>query len=59
MTPGRLLRAPEGFLGSSDCARVAAEARSGRRDFLRRSFAAAAALPAMAAPAADGDPNIL
>jgi sulfane dehydrogenase subunit SoxC len=64
-TTGRLRKAPENFIQGDAVARVAAEARGGRRDFLRGAFAAAAAgvaLPAAlaqnAAPA-DGDPNIL
>jgi sulfane dehydrogenase subunit SoxC len=56
--PGRLLRAPEHFLGPDEIADV----QAGRRDFLRKSFvAASAALAGAAAPlrAADGDPAIL
>jgi sulfane dehydrogenase subunit SoxC len=64
---GRLLKAPENFLSRTDVATVWAEAKRGRRDFMRSAFAAAAA--ATAAPAAlaqanpvpsqGGDPNIL
>ncbi|WP_395669143.1 sulfite dehydrogenase [Rhodoferax sp.] len=64
---GRLLKAPENFLSRTDVATVWAEAKRGRRDFMRSAFAAAAA--AAAAPAAlaqanpvpsqGGDPNIL
>ena len=64
---GRIRRAPEGFLGPEGIKTVFREARSGRRDFLRNAFAAAAAgaaVPAALAqgnpvPAAGGDSNIL
>ncbi|MFI4927795.1 MAG: sulfite dehydrogenase [Burkholderiales bacterium] len=61
---GRLLKAPENFIAPAGVRRVFAEAKEGRRDFLRSAFAAAAAGVAAAgvraAPApADGDPNIL
>jgi len=63
---GRLVKAPENFLAPSDVRQVFAEAKSGRRNFLARAFAAAsvsAALPALAqsnpVPAEGGDPNIL
>ena len=70
MTIGRLLKSPENFLKDDDICRVKAEARHGRRDFLRSAFATAAAAAASAtsavsfaqAPLAlpdDGDPNIL
>ncbi|MHB1121835.1 MAG: sulfite dehydrogenase [Ramlibacter sp.] len=65
MNSGRLRKAPENFIDRDGVARVFAEARNGRRDFLRGAFAAAAAgaaLPAAHAQAAapnDGDPNIL
>jgi len=61
---GRLIKAPENFIDPDGVRRVFAEAREGRRDFLRGAFAAAAAgiaagsARAAAAPA-DGDPNIL
>jgi sulfane dehydrogenase subunit SoxC len=65
MDTGRLRKAPENFIGSADVATVFAQAKAGRRDFIRNAFAAAAAglaLPAaraqQAAPA-DGDPEIL
>jgi len=69
-TAGRLTKAPEHFLDADDVRQVFAEARSGRRDFIRRAFAAAGAAGAAvtAGPAAarsatvvpaDGDPNIL
>ncbi len=66
--PGRLLKAPENFLDQTGVRTVVAQARSGRRDFLRQAFvaagvAAAAAPHAIAASGtvvpADGDPNIL
>jgi sulfane dehydrogenase subunit SoxC len=61
---GRLLKAPENFIDPAGVRQVFAEAKEGRRDFLRSAFAAAAAGVAAAgvraAPApADGDPNIL
>jgi sulfane dehydrogenase subunit SoxC len=73
-TPGRLLKAPENFLDAHGVRTVLAQARRGRRDFLRHAFAvagAAAATPALhaadttppgvqAAASADaGDPNVL
>ncbi len=65
MNSGRLLKAPENFLDPDGVKQVFAQARQGRRDFLRGAFAAAAAgvaVPAAtaqnAAPA-EGDPNIL
>lgn len=59
--PARLRKAPEGFLDRDGIASVAAEARQGRRDFIRGAFAAAAAGLAggAAAQAPAGDPNIL
>ena len=64
---GRLIKAPENFLDPSGVHQVFAEAKNGRRDFIRNAFAAAgaavAAPIAMAAPtpvgAAGGDKNIL
>jgi len=56
--PGRVMRAPENFLGPADIAAV----KAGRRDFLRNSLlAASAALAGAAAPlrAADGEAAIL
>jgi len=59
----RLRKAPEHFLDADGIAAVRAEARQGRRDFIRQAFAAAgAALAAPLAPAAppvDGEPEIL
>jgi sulfane dehydrogenase subunit SoxC len=61
---GRLIKAPEHFLDAGGVRRVFEEARQGRRDFVRRAFAAAGT--AVAAPAAlaqaaatGGDPAIL
>jgi sulfane dehydrogenase subunit SoxC len=63
MQTGRLQKAPENFLDAEGIRRAAAEARQGRRDFLRGAFAAAAAggaaVAARAQAPADGDPNIL
>ena len=67
---GRLQRAPEGFIDKAGIRTVFAEAKQGRRDFIRSAFAAAAAGASAAAaplavaqsnpvPAAGGDPNIL
>ena len=63
---GRLIKAPENFLAAQDIRQVQEEAKSGRRDFLRRAFAAAgaaAAVPVMAqsnpVPDTGGDANIL
>jgi sulfane dehydrogenase subunit SoxC len=55
---GRLRKAPENFIQGDAVARVAAEARGGRRDFLRGAFAAAAAGVALPAARAQ-NPNIL
>ena len=52
---GRLRRAPEHFLDP----RQIADVQSGRRDFLRGAFLAAAGVAAGAARAAEGDPAIL
>ncbi len=64
---GRLRRAPENFLDTGGVRAVFAEAKHGRRDFIRGAFAAAvggAAVPAALAqanpvPASGGDANIL
>jgi sulfane dehydrogenase subunit SoxC len=63
---GRIVKAPESFLSKDGVRTVFAEARHGRRDFIRSAFAAAvagAAAPALAqanpAPADGGDVNIL
>jgi len=62
-----LIKAPESFLDPQGIRRVFEEARTGRRDFIRRAFVAAgaaAAVPAALAqanpvPASGGDPNVL
>ena len=64
---GRIVKAPESFLSKDGVRTVFAEARHGRRDFIRSAFAAAvagAAAPAALAqanpvPADVGDPHIL
>lgn len=64
---GRLLKAPENFLTPDGVRAVWAEAKKGRRDFMRSAFAAAAAgaaTPLALAqtnplPTEGGDPNIL
>jgi sulfane dehydrogenase subunit SoxC len=66
-TSGRLIKAPENFLDPQGVRQVFAEAKAGRRDFIRSAFAAASA--AVAAPAVlaqanpvpteGGDPHIL
>ncbi|MBA3591442.1 MAG: molybdopterin-dependent oxidoreductase, partial [Methylibium sp.] len=64
---GRLIKAPENFVDAAGVRQVFAEARSGRRDFIRQAFAAAgaAATAPLALAAADpvsadgGDPHIL
>ncbi|HEY8554058.1 MAG TPA: sulfite dehydrogenase [Burkholderiales bacterium] len=55
--PGKILPAPENFLGPEEIAAV----RAGRRDFLRKAFALASAAAAgkAAAGVGDGDPAIL
>ncbi|MDO9285171.1 MAG: molybdopterin-dependent oxidoreductase, partial [Aquabacterium sp.] len=69
--PGRLIKAPENFIDSSGVRAVFQEAKAGRRDFLRRSFATATAGAAAVAaaplaqaqsnpvPTEGGDPHIL
>jgi sulfane dehydrogenase subunit SoxC len=61
---GRLVKAPESFIDAQGVREVFAEAKAGRRDFLRNAFASAAAGlaaagAARAAAPADGDPAIL
>ncbi len=64
---GRLIKAPEHFLDPSGVKTVFQEAKAGRRDFIRRAFAGAAAAGAAPlvlaqsnpVPAEGGDPNIL
>ena len=67
LSTGRLIKAPENFLSKDGIKTVFAEAKNGRRDFIRTAFAAAAAgvaAPAVMAqgnpvPTEGGDPNIL
>ncbi len=64
---GRLVKAPENFIGPDGVRTVFSEAKAGRRDFVRNAFAAAlagAAAPAALAqanpvPTEGGDANIL
>ena len=61
---GRIRKAPENFVPARDVGTVFAQAKAGRRDFIRSAFAAAAATTAVATSArataiGDGDPNIL
>jgi sulfane dehydrogenase subunit SoxC len=64
---GRLIKAPENFLDAAGIRTVFQEAKSGRRDFIRRAFAGAAAAGAAPlalaqgnpVPSEGGDPNIL
>jgi sulfane dehydrogenase subunit SoxC len=60
---GRLIKAPEHFVGARGVRQVVAEAHTGRRDFIRNAFAAAAGVAATAAARAttpaEGDPAIL
>ncbi|MFY8084270.1 MAG: sulfite dehydrogenase [Rubrivivax sp.] len=66
-TSGRLLKAPENFISPEGVRTVFAQAKAGRRDFIRAAFAAAAAGTAAAGaqaqsnpvPAEGGDPHIL
>jgi len=68
--PGRLIKAPENFISPQGVKQVFAEAKAGRRDFIRQAFTAAAATAATAAggaslaasnpvPPEGGDPHIL
>ena len=67
LSAGRILKAPENFLSREGVRTVTAEAKKGRRDFIRNAFTAAmagAAVPAALAqgnpvPTEGGDPNIL
>jgi len=66
MSAGRLVRAPEGFLGPEGIRTVFSQARAGRRDFIRGTLVAATSAAASLAvaqsnpvPSAGGDPNIL
>jgi sulfane dehydrogenase subunit SoxC len=53
---GRVRKAPEHFLDRAGITQVWQEARAGRRDFLRRAFATAAASAAVPAALAQGNP---
>jgi len=67
VSSGRIRKAPENFLTQDGIKTVFAEAKQGRRDFIRNAFAAAAGATAGATalaasnpvPAEGGDPNIL
>jgi sulfane dehydrogenase subunit SoxC len=68
LSSGRIKKAPENFLDRAGIKTVFAQAKAGRRDFIRNAFAAAAAasaaVPAAVAasnpvPSEGGDPNIL
>ena len=70
LVPGRLLKAPENFIDPQGVRTVFAEARHGRRDFIRKALASATATAAAVAagparaqsnpvPTEGGDPNIL
>ena len=67
MDSGRVLKAPEGFLNREAIQTVVHESKQGRRDFIRKAFATAAAsvaAPIVLAqsnpvPLSGGDPNIL
>jgi sulfane dehydrogenase subunit SoxC len=62
---GRLLKAPENFIGAEAAGTVFSEAKRGRRDFVRGAFAAALASAATSTssaqskPAQEGDLHIL
>ena len=56
---GRLVKAPENFLDAADVREVFAQARTGRRDFIRQAFVAASAAAVAPLAGAQGDPAIL
>jgi sulfane dehydrogenase subunit SoxC len=56
---GRLVKAPENFLDATGVRQVFAQARTGRRDFIRQAFVAASAAAAAPLAGAQGDPAIL
>ena len=56
---GRLLKAPENFVDAAGVRQVFGEAKAGRRDFIRKAFAAAGAAAAAPLLAAEGDPAVL
>ena len=43
LSPGRIIKAPESFLTQTDIKTVWAEAKQGRRNFLRNAFVTASA----------------
>ena len=53
---GRIQKAPESFLSREGIKTVFAEAKKGRRDFIRNAFAAAAAGVAAPVALAQGNP---
>jgi sulfane dehydrogenase subunit SoxC len=57
--PARIRRAPENFIDTAGVGTVFAQARAGRRDFIRGAFAAALAGGGAAAARADGEAAIL
>ena len=65
--PGRLIKAPENFIGADGVRTVFSQAKAGRRDFIRQAFAGALAASASSAalsqsnpvPSEGGDANIL
>jgi sulfane dehydrogenase subunit SoxC len=54
--PGRVVKAPENFLDPAGLRQVLAQAKTGRRDFMRDAFAAALAVAAVPAASATGNP---
>ena len=56
LSSGRLQKAPEGFLDREGVTAVMAEARQGRRDFIRNAFAAATVGAAAPVAMAQGNP---
>jgi sulfane dehydrogenase subunit SoxC len=54
--PGRLHKAPENFIDADGVRTVFAQARDGRRDFIRRAFAAAAGAAVAGRAAAQSNP---
>ncbi len=56
--PGRLIKAPENFLDAVGVCQVVAEAKAGRRDFIRSAFAVAGAAAAVPVVRAAGNPAL-
>jgi sulfane dehydrogenase subunit SoxC len=54
---GRWIKAPEHFVDAAGISRVFAEAKAGRRDFIRKSFAAAAGAAGASLAAAQSKPS--